>query len=55
MNIGFTSFGDCDNMFNNIIFRIIPIIRFGSLYQEPLILDYEESRYAFFVVENFFE
>ena len=39
-----------------IKFRITPIIWFGGLYQEPIILDYEEDTIIciFFVVRNFF-
>jgi hypothetical protein len=37
-------------------FRITPIIWFGGLYQEPIILDYEEDAIIciFFVIRNFF-
>ena len=36
-------------------FRITPIIWFGGLYQEPIILDYEEDAIIciFFVIRNF--
>jgi len=37
-------------------FRITPIIWFGGLYQEPIILDYEEDAIIciFFVIRDFF-